>query len=400
MQTVDYPLPSLSHSLHDYLEVLARFSSTGQLQKSLLYRSLKAEIEQLMGGRESGTFAPPNGTKKKSFYRMVAWNIERGINLDAICEILGSHPEISMGDLFYLTEADFGMARSGNKNVTQELARRLELNYLYAPGYLNLSKGNSIEGHYEGMNEVGLHGNALLSRYPLENFRTLRLKNCRDKMRGREKRIGSQIALMADVRLPEKTITAVVVHLDAHSSQRQRAHQMKTVLDSIQDNPFPVLLAGDLNTNCYNTRHGLFAFFGFWNKVFRGVDDVIDNHYPYPDRYYDRWLFKTLRKYQFDYEHFNETGVGTLHYHVEDVAQNRLIQEVVPAWCRRIMEETLRRHGGSVSLKLDWFAAKGLKVASESVGATRPRVIPKLKSMAGRISDHDPILVDVDLYSA
>ncbi len=97
-----------------------------------------------------------------------------------------------------------------------------------------------------------------------------------------------------------------------------------------------------------------------------------------------------------DYQSFNETGVGTLHYHVDDLKGNHLVREVVPEWCRRVMDNTLRRHGGKVSLKLDWFAGRGLKPAT---GGLPPKVFPRTGFGGKTLSDHDPILVDVDIYS-
>src|SRR5690606_21333826 len=122
---------------------------------------------------------------------------------------------------------DIGMARSKNTNIAREMDLALKFNYFFAPSYLNLCKGNSVEGHFEGENAEALHGNAILSRYPISNLRIVPLKNCKDKMRGGEKRLGSQKALVADVAFPFRTVTVVTAHLDAHSSQRQRADQME-----------------------------------------------------------------------------------------------------------------------------------------------------------------------------
>lgn len=383
----------LFHQLHEFLDTLGKLSSTKKLHNLALYQKLKKDIESVLNGIEYGFYALPS-PDKKPFYRAVAWNVERGIYLDGIIQTLKEHPQISNADLYLVTETDAGMARSRNKNVAREMALALGMNYFFAPSYLNLCKGNSVEAHYDGVNELGLHGNAILSRYPLEDLRIISLPNCKDKMKGKEKRLGCQKALIATVCLPSKKMTAVCAHLDAHSSHRQRAHQMKLILEAVKDDPNPVLLGGDLNTCTYNANHALFAFFGFWHKVFMGVDDVIDNHYPYPDRYFDRFLFKELKRYGMDYESLNEIGKGTLHYHVDDLKGNHLVKEVIPEWCRQIMEKTLRRHGGKVSLKLDWFAGKGIKAASQLPGASPPQVVSKLIKDGKPLSDHDAILLD------
>ncbi|MBI2339054.1 MAG: endonuclease/exonuclease/phosphatase family protein [Deltaproteobacteria bacterium] len=388
----------LTHRLRDYLDELAHFSSTRRLKKSLVYRGLKDEIERVAGGIEHGFYSPPGRPQKKPFYRIVAWNIERGLEFNGILQTLKHHPELSKGDIFLFSETDIGMARTQNLNVARELALVLGMNYFFAPSYLNLCKGNSVEDHIEGENALGLHGNAILSRYPMENLRIVPLKNCKDKMKGKEKRIGCQKSLVAEVDFPFKKVTVACVHLDAHSSQRQRGAQIKTVLDSLQGNPHPVLLGGDLNTSSYNARHAFFAFCGFWFKVFHGADRVIEDHYPYPHRFYDRHLFRRLREAGFGYEDFNEPGVGTLHYTVEDMRGNYLMQEVVPEWCRKVAENKLKKHGGKASFKLDWLAGRGLKPASPATGASPPKVIGGLKSAGKPVSDHDAIMVDVNIY--
>lgn len=388
----------LTHELKDYLDNLGKFHSLRKLHRSLLYKSLKEELERVTNEGEYGMYAPPLPYEKKPFFRLTAWNVERGVHFDGILHTLKHHAEISKSDVFLLTETDIGMARTQNRNVARELALELGMNYFFAPSYLNLCKGNSIEGHYEGDNELGLHGNAILSRYPIENLRMVPIKNCKDKMKGKEKRIGCQKALIADVNFPFKKVGVVCAHLDAHSSQRQRAHQMKTILKTLKKNRYPVLLGGDLNTSSYNARHAFFAFCGFWFKVFHGADTVIENHYPYPNRFYDRHLFKVLKRHELDFESFNELGTGTLHYTVEDMRGNYLMQEVVPEWCRRVAENKLKQHGGKTSFKMDWFAGKWLKPASTESGALPPKVIPHLTHHGKPVSDHDPILVDVDVY--
>lgn len=402
------PLPEFSvkkeehllvHALGDYLEPLGCFSSFKELSRSLLYQSLLPQISEIVNGIEYGFYAAPPVYQKKKFFRAVAWNLERGMEYEGILHTLRHHPDLCTADLFFFPETDSGMVRSGNRNSARDLACELGMNYFFAPSYLNLCIGNSTEQHIQGKNLLGLHGNSILSRFSLENLRIVPLKNCKDKMKGEEKRIGCQKALVCEVDFPFQKITAICAHLDAHSSQRQRASQMETILSAVDSTPYPVLLGGDLNTNCYNTRHALFAFFGFWNKVFRGVDDVIENHYPYPDRTYDRFLFEILKRHGMKTDDFNEPGEGTLHYHVDDIKGNYLVREVVPEWCRKMMEKTLRRHGGQVSLKLDWFAARGLRPAGPETGAAPPHVLPNLKFGRKPLSDHDPIVVDLDIYA-
>ncbi len=388
----------ITHTLNQYFAPLGQYGSTNSIRKSIPYRALHKEIERVLGSIEYGHYAPSIPLAKKPFYRAVVWNLERGIHHEHQLRMMKMHPHLSQADLFFLPETDIGMARSQNINVARKMAKELKFNYFFSPSYLNLCKGNSAEDQCQGDNAEALHGNAILSRYPIQNLRIIPLINCKDKMKGKEKRLGCQKALVGDVIFPHKTITVVTAHLDAHSSQKQRAFQMETIMSSLKNNPHPILLGGDLNTSTYNASHAVYAFFDFWIKVFRGVDHAIDDHYPYPDRYYDKALFDVLRSHGMEYESLNEIGVGTLHYRVEDMKSNHMMQEVVPAWCRKIVVEILGRHGGKVSLKLDWFAARGVKLADEEKGAIGPKVIPGLKFGDTPLSDHDPIVLDFDIY--
>ncbi len=204
--------------LRPHFEELAQCGSTPELLGHSLYRQIQPLADRVLATTENGTFAPPDAPAKSS-YRLLAWNIERGIEFEAQMEEFGGHDYLRSADVLLLTETDVGMARSGNRNVARDLARELGLNYAFAPCYLNLSKGAGVESESSGENDVGLHGNALLSRYPLRNPRRIALGNGRDKMRGREKRLGQQAAIAAEVDLPGLPLTACSVHLDAQSRQ-------------------------------------------------------------------------------------------------------------------------------------------------------------------------------------
>src|SRR5690606_18681672 len=128
---------------------------------------------------------------------------------------------------------DFGMARTGNRDVPGEIARRLGLNGVFAPCYLNLCKGSGVERLANSDNEYGLHGNALFSPWPIRDAASVALPNGKDKMRGVEKRIGCQRAILATIELPAVPVRCASIHLDAHSSQGHRRRQMRVVLDAL-----------------------------------------------------------------------------------------------------------------------------------------------------------------------
>ena len=353
-----------------------------------MYRSLKPAIRTVLETPHMGAFGAAAPAPAKPRYRIVAWNIERGTQLDAQLEALRSNDYLKRSDVLLVTEADVGMARSGNQDVAQVMARELGFHYAFVPCYLNLSKGAGLERHTAGENELGLHGNAVLSRYPIGRVQGIRLKNGADKMAGREKRLGSQAAVAADIEFPNSRLTAVAVHLDAHSSQRHRRDQMRDVLEGLPSDR-PVVLGGDWNTTTYNSSRAIHSILGFWLRVFMGVDNVIDNHYLRPHDFFEKELFTLLEAQGFDYRKCNRLGEGTVFYDVDDPKARGSLGEWVPAWCFHFMRWALRNHGGKCPLKLDWFATRG--VQSEN-----PMILGELRDPRGMpLSDHDPIGIDV-----
>jgi endonuclease/exonuclease/phosphatase family metal-dependent hydrolase len=370
-----------------YYARLAEFRSTRELTAAPLYRALRAPIESSLSSIETGSFAAPL-PPAKPLYRIVAWNIERGVQLDGQLEILRSHPYLREADVLLLTEADVGMARSANRHVTLEIARALRMHYVFVPCYLSLVKGSGLERNAEGTNELGLHGNAILSRYPLTRPRILRLKNGIDKMAGREKRLGSQAAALADVQFPSHRVTFACVHLDAQSTQRHRRDQMRAVLDAV-DTDDPVLLGGDWNSTTYNSSRAFHAIMGFWLRVMMGVDNVITNHYLHPYNRFERELFHLLAARGFDYRRCNVPGEHTISYSVDDPKTRQSLGDWVPWWCFAFIRWALRNHGGRCPLKIDWFATRGLR-------ALNPVVIHDVREgRAIPLSDHDAIGVDL-----
>lgn len=385
---------ALNHDLRQHFPALAQFSSTKELEASMLYARLRPEIERVLNGVAQESFADSSVSLSENSekIRATAWNIERGIKLDGIIRMLGEHVAFRESDVLLLTELDYGMARSGNRFVAREIAEELKLNYVFAPCYINLEKGSGLEAHVAGENQQAIHGNALFSRYPLCNAHSIRLPNGKDKMRGREKRLGSQRAVVADMMHPLGEVRLVSLHLDAHSTQRHRHRQMKIVLDHLGTlkPDMPVLIGGDWNTSTYNSRRALYSIAGFARRVAMGVRRVIVKHYLHPDRWFERKLFREIEKRGYDYRGLNETGAGTLHYSVEDLSVNTNMRDWIPNWCFWFINWALKENGGRCSLKLDWFAGKGLR----AISAEAPRVIGNMRDDDGPLSDHDAIMLD------
>jgi len=382
--------PVLEHGLKPHLTKLAQFNTTQELEASAVYGRLRPEIDRVLNTVRVGEFASAR-PHVQSCIRALAWNIERGIRTDDVIDAIRSREELRSSDVLMLSEVDYGMARTRNRFVVRDIAEALHLNYVFAPCYLALNKGSGAEKNVVGQNQESLHGNALLSPHPMHGAHALPLPNGKDKMKGDEKRIGSQRAVVADIEHPRGMFRAVCLHLDAHSSQRHRHRQMRLVLDHLDGlSPrLPVLIGGDWNTTTHDASRALYSILGYWRRIMMGVRHVLANHYPYPERWFERRLFRELERRGYAYRDLNAPGGCTLHYNIRDAAANLNMREWVPAWCFWFINWALERTGGRCSLKLDWFAGKGVRVDSER----GPRVVDSILESGEQVSDHDPIVL-------
>ena len=128
----------------------------------------------------------------------------------------------------------------------------------------------------------GLHGTAILSRFPLENVRLEafeqqphdwykdELKSVKPLEEGkrkageivfqekvrREVRRGARMMLTAeitDARLPGGRMTVVATHLEDKTKPEGRRKQLKELLARIKDITAPVVVAGDMNTSTHDS---------------------------------------------------------------------------------------------------------------------------------------------------
>lgn len=385
----------LDHSLNRHFQALSQFKSTTDLQKSALYREIKEEIERVLTTVQQEDLSPGRQGSVPDQIRCTAWNVERGIEFEGIIEQLRRHPILKRSDLLLLTEVDYGMARSRNLNVAREIAASLGLNYAFAPSYINLEKGSGLEAEVKGENRQALHGNALFSRHPISEVHVIVLPNGKDKMAGKEKRLGSQRAVAALIHHPLGDLRAVCAHLDAHSTQKHRMRQMRLILNRLDDwrPDLPALIGGDWNTSTYNAKNAFYSIAGYARRVLMGVRNVLKNHYPHPDRWFERHLFRELERRGYRYRDLNEPGGCTLHYDVEDLAANGRMADWIPQWCFWWINWALEKNGGRCSMKLDWFAGKKIRPSD----TFSPRVVLDVHDSENPLSDHDPIVVDLNL---
>jgi endonuclease/exonuclease/phosphatase family metal-dependent hydrolase len=378
----------LSHNLNQYFPELLQFESIEETEKSEVYQKIRTDVERILNAVAVENYS--DETTAKDFVSCVAWNIERGRIFKGILEALKNHKDLKDKDLYLLTELDYGMARSENRFVAQEFAKELKLNYAFAPVYIALQKGSGVEAQSAGENTTSIHGLAMFSKFPMKNVHAIPLPNGKDKMFGVEKRLGYLRALIADIEHPNGNFRAVTLHLDAHSSRKHRHLQLKLVLEHLKTLPnLPTIIGGDWNTMTFNSQTSTHAILGYWWRVMIGVKNTVKNHFPHPDRHFERPMFQDLANYGFEYEKFNEIGIGTLHYDIESIEKNTNLRDWVPEWCFPFIFWAARRVGGKVSVRLDWFAGKEIETVGE------PKTIGNLKDADDvPLSDHDAIGLD------
>jgi endonuclease/exonuclease/phosphatase family metal-dependent hydrolase len=399
----------LEHDLNKYFPELLKFESSKALASSDVYRTIARDAERILNavvseqvseppvvtGGSGELSSEPLDTSGSFDIKALAWNIERGIQFDGIVDALKHHEHLKDKDLLLITELDHGMARSGNRFVAKDIANALEMNYAFAPVYIALQKGSGVEAEMEGQNALSIHGLGMFSKWPMKNLHAIALPNGKDKMWGKEKRLGHLRALVTDIEHPSGTFRAVTVHLAVHCSREHRRRQMKIILDHLETlDPLPTLIGGDWNTTTFNAQNSTRAILGYWRRVMMGVRNVAKNHFPHPDRHFERNLFSEFEKRGYEYKQFNEIGVGTLHYHIESIEKNTNLRDWVPEWCFKFIFWAARRVGGGVSVRLDWFTGKGIELADGS----EPQTIGNLSTGDGTpLSDHDAITLDFRL---
>lgn len=389
------PSCDLEHGLSPTdLDALAKIRRRRRLHRSAIFRALEPRIDAALDGfvwRLDASEATPQTSWP---LHAVAWNVERGKRFAPLMGLLTEHEHLRDADLLLLTEVDIGMGRSGNLHVPFELAQRLGMRCVFANSHLVLSPGDSAERDHGQPNTRALHGCALLTKLPVRRFCAVTLPEYVDKFHALEKRLGCKRALLVELEAPPNspfpTLTVAVVHLDPFCPPRHRAAQMDLVLRACtQFAPGqPVLLGGDLNTNTYNLTSGLTLVADLFLRLARqGIERTID-HYRYPQRLFERGLFAHLQRAAFDLESFNDIHQGTLYYDVDDpeVVEKSLAYLPKPLW--EHFRKRLTPWQGVVALHLDWFAGLGLR-------GENPRVIARAAWNGERVSDHDPICVDV-----
>ncbi len=170
--------------------------------------------------------------------KVVTWNIERGVQFDRILTTLQGLD----ADIVLLQEVDLFCPRSGWRDVAKDLADALGMNWQCAGEFQEI--GESRGGI------PGLTGQAVLSRYPIEEPAVIRFNAQASPFRWRlnpsQPRRGGRIAF----RVRTAGIVAYNVHLESAGNEKLRRKQLDEVLADQARNvsgATPVIIAGDFN---------------------------------------------------------------------------------------------------------------------------------------------------------
>ncbi len=182
--------------------------------------------------------------------RIAFWNAERLKYQAPSAGLMASlHADVLM-----LCELDLGMARTGNRHTTSDLADTLGQGYVFGAEFVELGLGDLREqkAHAGENNSAGIHGGGFVSAVPLARPALVRLE-----MSGRwfdgafhERRVGGRIAMLAEITVGGRKVLLASVHYESHTGPDDRLLQTRTMLDAIDAHApgMPVLIGGDFNT--------------------------------------------------------------------------------------------------------------------------------------------------------
>ena len=193
-------IPSILQPLLSQLTVTARREislnrlqmTPGNLTDSISHLSI-VDIDNQIS-------STPRPTKRPITVAML--NGGRGKHWCALAYMILRSSTLREVDVWLLSDFDLGMARSEQQHTARLLAYALGLNYAWAADFVQLTAGTREEQReFRGKdNRFGLHGNAILSRWPLRRSSVSRMM---DKTMGFfytesfEKRLGSRMTLFA-----------------------------------------------------------------------------------------------------------------------------------------------------------------------------------------------------------
>ncbi len=202
---------------------------------------------------------------------MLVFNMERGVCLEELGDFLETCPAVRPFDVILANELDDGCVRSGGKDTTLELAKRLGMNAAFGLEFIELVNGEDSKG---------FHGNAIFSRWPIKRAKAVRLPEQYNWYFDRQRRIGGRLAVLAELDVAGTPVGVGTIHLENRTHGPGRRAQLSAVLAEAEAMfpGMPVILGGDLNTNTFDGRDkdAIRAVAGSPELQRRCLEDVAD----------------------------------------------------------------------------------------------------------------------------
>lgn len=178
--------------------------------------------------------------------KIVAWNVEFAKAYSDVLSELRTRPQLANADVLLLSEVarDSLVSNPQRINQARELARALNLNYAFAVEW----------DRRELPNELGEHGVAVLSKFPMTNLTQIRHTPLNDWYQN-ERLYGGRVTLGVDLTVGARIVRVYASHLctrgtgdsgRAVQGAEIRLDAMKTGRPAIQ------VVGGDLNTYTCN----------------------------------------------------------------------------------------------------------------------------------------------------
>lgn len=157
--------------------------------------------------------------------RVLAYNIRHGAGIDDSVDLRRAAAVINRlrPDLVALQEIDSATTRTAGIDQAQRLGTLTNMNAVFG-GFMEYREGQ--------------YGMALLSRYPIVEFTNHRLPD------GLEPRTALAIA----VQPPDFLGSIVMVGIHLYATEAERLAQAERLIDIFADDPRPVVLVGDFNS--------------------------------------------------------------------------------------------------------------------------------------------------------
>ena len=427
--------------------------------------------------------------------RVAFWNIERGQQLELIRAALSDPAhfrkmaeagqpvserdwkraeaelgELRAADIIILNEVDLGMKRSGYADVARELADATGMNHAFGVEFVEVDRLYTGEERIEMATPEetqaladdlradparyrGLHGNAILTRFPIRSARIQRLPACYDwygkevdgiallekgkrvaAQRVFEERIvrqvrrGGRMALIAELSVEgaPQGFTVVSTHLEDRTRSSCRKQQMSALTTQMREATGVVVVGGDLNTSTsdgtptslkYEIKKRV-ANPRFWIEqgirwfspltiptlvtwpinYWKNYHDPTALHIPLLGPNQARQIFQELRAFEFaDGGRFDFTGGPT---RSGNGRGRTLANSNERAWKGFHPTYRLQRTFGVVgTYRLDWLL---VKAAPQGRGAAffqprYPRTLQRMNEIVReRLADHHPITMEME----